>query len=78
MPMTIELKDLPADLADRILRRAALHGRTPEQEARALVEKALRSRESLTPKQLLAEARAAGLHTPADSVRMVREDRDAR
>ncbi len=78
MGNTLELKNLPERLAEHIHRRAALHGHTPEQEVLALLEKTLLSKEVITPKQLLAEARSAGIQTPAESVWMVREDRDAR
>jgi plasmid stability protein len=77
MTLTLELKDLPNELAERIKSRAALHGRTPEQEALVLLQTALAPREVITPKQLLAEARAAGIKTSLNSVRMVRQDRDA-
>ena len=73
MAITLELKNFPEDLAERITRRAALHGRSPEQEVLVLLERALLPREVITPKQLLAEARAAGIQTPSESVRMVRE-----
>lgn len=78
MTVTLELKDLPEQLVERIKHRAIRHGRTPEQEAQVLLEKALTSKEIITPRQLLAEARASGINTPAESARMVREDRDAR
>ena len=78
MGAALELKNIPDELAERISRRAALHGCTPEQEVLTLLEKALLPKEILTPVEVLAEARAAGIQTPAESVRMVREDRDAR
>lgn len=78
MAATLVLKDLPEELSERIKRRAALYDRTPEQEILALLEKALSPKELITSKQLLAEARAAGIQTPSDSVRMVTEDRNAR
>ena len=78
MGAAMELKNIPDELAERISRRAALHGCTPEQEVLTLLEKALLPKEILTPVEVLAEARAAGIQTPAESVRMVREDRDAR
>jgi plasmid stability protein len=78
MTVTMELRDLPERLVEQIKLRAVRHGRTPEQEAQALLEKALVSKAIISPRQILAEARAAGIRTPSESVRMVREDRDAR
>ena len=58
MGAALELKNIPDELAERISRRAALHGCTPEQEVLTLLEKALLPREILTPVEVLAEARA--------------------
>lgn len=78
MTETWQVGEIPEDLAARIRQRAARYGRSPEQEVLALLRKALGPRELVTPQHLLAEARAAGIETPAESVWMVREDRDAR
>ena len=78
MGATFELRNLPEDLAEQLSRRATLHGCTPEQEVLRLLEQALLPKKLLTPAEVLAEARAAGIGTAAESARMVREDRDAR
>lgn len=77
MARTLELKDLPEEITAQIRRRAELHRRTPEEEAVSLLVAALTPRGKISTRELLERARAAGIATPEEAARMVREDRDA-
>lgn len=78
MAQTLELKDLPDEIAAQIRRRAELHQRTPEEEAVRLLVAALTPRGKISTRQLLERVRAAGIATPEEAARMLREDRDGR
>jgi hypothetical protein len=44
----------------------------------AIIEEAVHSEHELSPAELLAEVRALGLRTPAESAAIIRADRDRR
>ncbi len=77
MPVTLTIKRVPVKLVKRLQRRAARHHRSIQGELLTLLEDALSPRE-LSVEELHREIRELGLRTPAESVRMIREDRDAR
>jgi plasmid stability protein len=78
MPV-LQLKDLPADVYERLRQMAAAHNRTPEAEAVDLLRQGLRP-EPPGPSQadLLAELRRRSFRPPPgtpDSLELLREDR---
>ncbi len=78
MPVTLSIKNVPDHLAERLRRRAARHHRSLQGELLAILEEAAAADRPLSPGELLEQLRAAGVETPAESVRFVREDRRAR
>jgi plasmid stability protein len=78
MPINLSIKNVPDQIAERLRRRAARHHRSLQGELLAVLEEAVTEERSLTPAELLAEVRAAGLKTPAEAAGFVRRDRDAR
>jgi len=78
MPVNLSIKDVPDHLADKIRRRAAVHHRSLQGELMAILEQSVAEEEPITPQQLLARIRTAGLETPREATRLVREDRDGR
>jgi antitoxin FitA len=78
MPVDLSIKRVPNELAERLRRRAARHHRSLQGELMAMLEEHVSEEEWLTPAQAFELARAAGLRTPAESVEMIRADRDAR
>ena len=79
MPVDLSIKRVPDELAERLRRRAASHHRSLQGELLAMLEKHLAGEgEPLTLAQALDWTRAAGLRTPAESVKMIRADRDRR
>jgi antitoxin FitA len=78
MPVSLSIKNVPDQIAERIRQRAAKHHRSLQGELVAILEESVSEQRSLTPVELLAELRAAGLKTPAEAARLTRKDRDAR
>jgi antitoxin FitA len=78
MPVDLSIKRVPDELAERLRRRAASHHRSLQGELMAMLEEQVAGDEPLTLHQALDLARAAGLRTPAESVKMIRADREAR
>jgi plasmid stability protein len=80
MPVTLTIKNVPAELVKRLRARARRHRRSLEAEVRAILEEAARAGDGrpLTPREVLAEVRRLGLSTPGESVGMIRGDRDRR
>ena len=76
MPVDLSIKGVPDALVEALRRRAAAHDRTVDEEVVGILEDSLPERGRITPTELLAEVQAMGLHTPSDSVEIIREDRD--
>ena len=76
MPVTLSIKNVPHRIAQQLRRRAARNHRSLQGELMAILEEA--SQQSITVEQLVEGAKALGLHTPDESVKMIREDRDGR
>ena len=78
MPVNLSVKNVPDHLADRLRQRAVRNHRSLQGELIAILEENVDSKDKLSPLDLLAEVRASGLKTPAESIRFIRKDRDAR
>ena len=78
MAVNLSIKNVPDELAERLRRRAAKHHRSLQGEILAILEESHSDQHSLTPGELLVPVRAVGLKTPAESAKIIREDRDAR
>ena len=76
MPVNLSIKDVPDRLVEALRRRAAEHQRTVDEEVVGILEDSLNDRGTITVTELLAEVQAMGLHTPSESVGIIREDRD--
>lgn len=76
--MNIAIKNASDLMVERLNERAALHNRTPEDEARAILEEALQPHQQAPVgiEAVAAEIRKLGLRTPSESVQIIREDRD--
>lgn len=76
MPVNLSIKNAPDDVVHRLRQRAERHHRSLQGELLAIVEEAVRSDQTLTPAELLAEVRRLGLRTPSESAAIVRHDRE--
>ena len=73
--MTLSIKGVPRDVADRLKERAARNHRSLQGELMTILEDATRT---VTVDDLAAFATRIGLRTPSDAAAIVRRDRDAR
>jgi plasmid stability protein len=76
MPVTLSIKNAPDDVVDRLRARANRHRRSLQGELLSIIEAAVTEKEGLTPKQILAKARALGMSSDTSSVEIIRADRD--
>ena len=77
MPVSLSIKDVPDDLARALRVRAKRHHRSIQGELMDILETVVRPR-PFRAEALWRELKALGLKTPAESARMIREDRDER
>jgi hypothetical protein len=78
MPVNLSIKNVPDEIAEELRERADRNHRSLQGELMAIIEEAAGRKSPLSPSEFLAEVRALGLRTPAESRSMIREDRDAR
>ncbi len=78
MPVDLLIENAPDEIVSRLRARADSHGRSLRAEVLAILEDGAKPDRPLSPDELLAEIGRLGLRTPAESVAMIRADRDAR
>ena len=78
MPVSLSIKNVPDPIARLLRQRAARHRRSLQGELLAILEESVTGTQTMSPNELVARVRAAGLETPAESALFVRADRDAR
>ena len=77
MGVNISIKNVPEEKLELLKQRAKNNHRSLQGELMAIIdEAATRPRRIITIDELAERGRQLGLSTPADSVRMIREDRD--
>ncbi|MGA9722124.1 MAG: hypothetical protein WBQ86_06715 [Candidatus Binatus sp.] len=77
MSVTLSIKKVPEKLVKRLRHKAAMHKRSLQGELMAILEEAA-SPTRLTVDELWQAVRRIGPPVPGDSLKMIREDRDAR
>ena len=76
---SLTLKNIPKQKLVLLKRKAQEHHRSLQGEMMTLIDEALNGpRPMMSPEEIYARAKAMGLGGPNESVRMIREDRDAR
>lgn len=74
--MDLSLRNVPDQIADQLRARAACHHRLLQEELMAILEASLGQPLKLTAAEVLTRVRASELHTPVESAKMVRRDKD--
>ena len=74
MTVTLSIKNVPDELAQRLKERAALNHRSLQGELLAILESVEPPRQSI--KDIYGMVKASGVKTPSESAEMIREDRD--
>ena len=77
MPVTLSIKNVPDQLAEKLRTRAARRHRSLQGELLAILEETVSPRR-VSPGELLKALKESGLRTPGEATRMIRADRDAR
>ena len=77
MPVNLSIKSVDDRVVERLRKRAARHHRSLQGELMAIIEENAYAEPPLTPEQVLDQVRRRRLRTPAESVKMIRADRDA-
>lgn len=78
MPVNLSIKNAPDAVVRRLKQRAKRNRRSLQGELLVILEEAARSSRALTLEEAIAEVQRLGLRTPAEAVRSIRADRDAR
>lgn len=93
MSVSLSIKDVPEDLAERLRERARRNHRSLQGELLTILEKATEGltirelyeraqasgiQEKISVTELYERARASGYSSPSEAVQMIREDRDSR
>lgn len=76
MSLSLSIKNVPDDLAQRLRIRAERNRRSLQRELLVILEEAATPR--IAPREALERIRALGLKTPSESATMIRKLRDAR
>lgn len=77
MPLNLSIKNAPEDVVKKLRDRAKRHHRSLQGELLAIIEESVRSEERLSPDEVLEEVRRLNLHTPSESLEMIRADRNS-
>jgi plasmid stability protein len=78
MPVSLSIKNVPDDIAEKLRGRAARRHRSLQGELLAILEESVAPERTVTPLEFTQYLKASELKTPAESAKFVREDRDAR
>ena len=78
MPVSLSIKNVPNDIAEKLRSRAAKSHRSLQGELLAILEESVVSEREVTPLEFMKYLKTSKLKTPAESAKFVREDRDAR
>ena len=78
MPVNLSIKNVPDEIAVRLRRRAAKAHRSLQGELMAILERAVREEDRLTPAEALRWVRELGVETREEAAALIRRDRDRR
>ncbi len=76
MAVNLSIENVPADVVERLRRRAERHRRSLQGESLSIVEQAVQREHHLSPLQLLAEIHRLDMRTPAEAASIIRIDRE--
>ena len=75
MPVSLSIKNVPDDIAQRLRERAKRNHRSLQGELLAILEEGAEKR-AIPVEEALRQIRASGLKTPDEATAIIREDRD--
>lgn len=77
MPKNLSIKNAPDDVVRKLRDQAKRHHRSLQGELLAIIEESVKSEEKLSSNAILSEIKRMNLHTPSESVEMIRADRNS-
>jgi plasmid stability protein len=78
MATNLSIKNAPEHIVTRLKERAKHNHRSLQGELLAIIESAVEAQHPVSPQGVLAEIKRLKLRTPAESVRIIRRDRNGR
>ena len=78
MSLNLSIKNAPEEIVKKLRDRAKRHHRSLQGELLAIIEESVQSEDRLSPDEVLKEVRRLNLHTPSESVKRIRADRNSR
>ena len=78
MAVTLSIKNVPDQVAQKLRERASANHRSIQGELVAILEDSLQKKKAMTALDLLQNVRRLGLKTPAEARDILRAERNAR
>jgi plasmid stability protein len=77
MPVSLSVKNVPDETAEKLKMQAKRHHRSLQGELRAILEEAALRGQKKTVAEVYAEVRREGISTPSEAAEIIRADRDS-
>ena len=77
MPVSLSVKNVPDETAEKLKMQAKRHHRSLQGELRAILEEAALRVHKKTVAEVYAEVRREGISTPSEAAEIIRADRDS-
>lgn len=77
MPVSLSVKNVPDETAEKLKLQAKRHHRSLQGELRAILEEAALRGQKKTVAEVYAEVRREGISTPSEAAEIIRADRDS-
>lgn len=77
MPVSLSVKNIPDETAEKLKMQAKRHHRSLQGELRAILEEAALRGHKKTVAEVYAEVRREGISTPSEAAEIIRADRDS-
>lgn len=77
MPVSLSVKNIPDETAEKLKMQAKRHHRSLQGELRAILEEAALRGQKKTVAEVYAEVRREGISTPSEAAEIIRADRDS-
>lgn len=78
MPVNLSIKNVPDKWVKQLRARASQHHRSLQGELLSIIEESVSRGSKIKPRDLWGQLQQAGLNTPSESTKIIRQDRDGR
>lgn len=77
MPVSLSVKNVPDETAEKLKLQARRHHRSLQGELRAILEEAVSRRPKKSLAEIYADVQRDGFSTPSEAAEIIRADRDS-